>query len=64
MSKDKLTAAQKALLLEVANGDDGCSDAYRPAQKLVRDGLLRWRAESRLALTDAGRAMLEGSDAE
>ena len=55
----KLTAAQKQLLVEIANGDDRCSEAYNPARRLVDLGLVVWVSEYRLALTDAGRAALE-----
>ena len=55
----KLTSAQKQLLREVFNGEEGCSDAYKPAQRLVELGLCIWKAENRLALTEAGRLALE-----
>jgi len=60
----RLTEAQRQLLRDVFSGDDGCSAAYRPAQRLVKLGLCRWRAETRLELTPAGRTALEASNAE
>lgn len=53
-----LTKAQRALLIEVSNGDDRCSDAYKPAQALVDRGLFVWATEYRLGLSEAGREAL------
>jgi hypothetical protein len=53
-----LTKPQRDLLVEISNGDDRCSDAYRPAQALVDKGLCVWLTESRLGLTPAGRKAL------
>lgn len=60
----KLTEAQKSLLAEVAAGDDGCNEFYRPAIRLVEAGLLIWRTENRLELTEAGRRALESRHAD
>jgi len=54
----KLTRAQKQLLVDIATGDDRCSEAYKPARKLADLGLVVWVSEYRLALTDAGRSVL------
>ncbi|AZO29389.1 hypothetical protein [Mesorhizobium sp. M1B.F.Ca.ET.045.04.1.1] len=56
----RLTKAQKQLLVEIANGDDRCSEAYNPARRLVDLGLVVWVSEYRLALTESGRAALSG----
>lgn len=58
----KLTRTQTELLREIFNGEDRCSDAYRPAQKLVELGLCIWRTETRLQLTEAGREALKAED--